>query len=461
MGKETAHDGLEILDRARVLVIGMGISGRSAAAFCAGRGARVVAVDERPRDAFPDTADFDELPADVDLRFSTLVPNLDDFDLVVPSPGVPRARYAQAKRAWGDIELTARALRVPLVAVTGTNGKSTTVMLIESMLRAAGLRARAAGNIGAPALALVGEPLDAAVLEVSSFQLEAVEALRPRVAVILNVSPDHLDRHGSLEAYTDAKAQLLARQEPDDTAVLNLDDPIVAGLASRTRARIVGFSRRRPVANGIHFDAGRVVATLEGRRSEIEISSLPPALSGVHNLENLLAGFAAVAALDVDLAQAAEALLHFEGLPHRCQTVARSRGVEFVNDSKATNPGAAQRSLESFASRPARALWIGGGRSKGTGLESLADAAAGAARQAFLIGESASEIQTALRGRIPSELCASLEAAVQEAARVAREGDVVLLAPGCASFDQFDSFEERGDRFSDAARKLAEAEAST
>jgi UDP-N-acetylmuramoylalanine--D-glutamate ligase len=449
------RDGLDILEGAKVLVIGLGISGRSAAAFCAARGARVLAVDERPRDAFPDADALEGLSSRIELRLGQPFPELADFDLVVPSPGVPQARYAGAKRAWGDIELAGRALRVPVVAVTGTNGKSTTVRLVEAMLRAGGLRARAAGNIGAPALDLVGEALDAAVLEVSSFQLEAVDALRPAVAVILNVSPDHLDRHGSLEGYVDAKARLLARQEPEDSAVLNLDDPIVASLAERTRARVVGFSRRAAVAQGAWFDAGRIVVNLGGLHAEIALDRLPASLSGVHNLENLLAAFAAVAALGADPRRASTALIDFEGLPHRCQTVAESGGVLFVDDSKATNPGAAERSLESFVADPRRVLWIAGGRGKGTAFAGLADAAVAAARHAFLIGESAAAIEAALAGRIPCTACACLEDAVQAAAAVAHAGDVVLLAPGCASFDQFRNFEDRGERFAAAARREA------
>lgn len=460
MSGESNGNGLAMLQGWKVLVIGLGITGRSAAAFCAERGARVVAVDERPRDALPDAHDLDTLGRRVEIRAGEAIPPLQDFDLVVPSPGVPRERHAGARRAWGDIELAARALRVPIVAVTGTNGKSTTVRLVEAMLRAAGLRARAAGNIGAPALALVGEALDAAVLEVSSFQLEAVESFRPRVAVILNVTPDHIDRHGSFEAYVDAKATLLARQQPEDFAVLNFDDPVVRGLSARTRARVIGFSRRQPLPTGVSFDAGRVILAGEFQRREIPLE--PAALAGIpgaHNLENLLAAFAAVQALGGDPVRAAAALVGFAGLPHRCQLVAQAGGVAFVDDSKATNAGAARAALEGFASSPKRVLWIAGGRAKGAGLESLADAAAQVAREAFLIGESAARIESALAGRVPVSRCHSIEDAVSAAGAVARPGDVVLLAPGCASFDLFRNFEERGERFAAAARRFASGQA--
>jgi UDP-N-acetylmuramoylalanine--D-glutamate ligase len=436
----------------KVLVIGLGMTGRSAAAFCADRGARVVAVDERPLASFDDPTALQDLGRRVEIQTGAALPPSADFDLVVPSPGVPRARYQEgARRIWGDIELTARALPVPVVAVTGTNGKSTTVRLIESMLRAAGLRAQAAGNIGSPALALLGEALDVAVIEVSSFQLEAVDLFQPRVAVILNVTPDHLDRHGSFEAYLEAKAEILSRQEPTDVAVLNFDDPLVRNLASRTRARVIFVSRTTPLEEGVSLDTGRILLCQAGNRIEVDVDwHALPALRGVHNLENVLAALAAVWGLGADPRRAATALLGFEGLPHRCQEVARARGVAFIDDSKATNAGAAQRSLESFGGR---VLWIAGGRGKGAGLEALAATAVEHARAAFLIGESAGEIEAALAGRIESTRCESIDDAVAAAGEAAEPGDVVLLAPGCASFDQFKSFEERGERFAAAAQR--------
>jgi UDP-N-acetylmuramoylalanine--D-glutamate ligase len=446
-------DNLELRDW-RVLVIGLRKSGRSAAAFCAARGARVVAVDEGALESFPDASELQTLSRDVEVRIGVAVPDPAEFDLVVPSPGVPRERYAgRARRVWGDIELAYRALRIPIVAVTGTNGKSTTTRLIEAMLRAAGLRARAAGNIGTPALSLVGEPLDAAVLEVSSFQLETVERFRPRVAVILNVTPDHLDRHGSFDAYVEAKAVILRQQQPEDVAVLNFDDPVLRGLASRARARVIPISRTTPLAEGVTFDGGSIRLRSGGTSLEIpaDVHALP-GLRGVHNLENILASFAAVSGLGADPRRAAAALLDFPGLPHRCEEVAHAGGVTFVDDSKATNTGAAERSLESF---PQPVLWIAGGRGKGTDLAALAALAAVRARHAFLIGESAGAIEAALAGRVPVTRCASIEEAVSAAGDAARDGDVVLLAPACASFDQFANYEERGERFALAARRWA------
>jgi len=321
----------------RVLVLGLGVSGRSAARFAADRGARVLAADERPAERIEGLA---TLPPEVEVAAGAPFPDPRAFDLVVPSPGVPAARWAGARLAWGDLELASRALRAPIVAITGTNGKSTTTLLIEALLRAAGLRARAAGNLGTPALDLVGEPLDAVVLEVSSFQLEAVDAFRPRVAVVLNVTPDHLDRHGSLEAYAATKARLLRRMEPDDAAVLSFDDPLVRAMSAGTRARCVPFSTRGPLERGACLDAGAALLREPGRPAlRVPLDALR--LAGAHNRENALAALAAVQAFGADVERAAFALATFEGLPHRTEAVATVAGVRFVNDSKGTNPGAA------------------------------------------------------------------------------------------------------------------------
>ena len=434
----------------RVLVLGLGVSGRSAAAFCAARGARVVAADERPLQPGADA-----LPAGVTGKAGAAFPDPADFDLVVPSPGVPPERYrARARRVWGDIELCFRALSVPIVAVTGTNGKSTTVHLVAAMLRSAGLRARVAGNVGVPALELVGAPLDVAVLEVSSFQLETVDAFRPQVAVVLNVTPDHLDRHGSFEAYAAAKARLLANQRASDTAVLNFDDPVAHDLANGCEAAVLGFRREGPLERGAWLDAGAVV--LRSGAAPPQRLALAAAPVSLHR-ENVMAAICAAAAAGAEPAKAWRALAGFEGLPHRCQLAVRRGGVDFVDDSKATNPEAALASLRGIG-RPA--VWIAGGRAKGLDLRPLAAAACAHARAAVLLGEAAPALEHALADRIPVRRADTIEEATRMAADLARAGDVVLLAPGCSSLDQFRSFEERGDRFQAAARALPGAETS-
>lgn len=430
-----------------VLVLGLGVSGRSAARFLAERGARVVAVDEREGDAIDG---LDELPSGIDLRLGATFPDLEPFDLVVPSPGIPAKRVAgRAKRVWGDIELCYRALEIPIIAVTGTNGKSTVVRLIEAMARSAGLRAEAAGNLGIPALSLVGQPLDVAILEVSSFQLESVDAFKPRVGVLLNVAPDHLDRHGDFAGYLAMKTRLFDRQAKGDAAVVNGDDPHVAAIALPTGVERLEFRRNTAVARGAWMD-GRTAIVRRGDQTRSVALEVGSTLA--HQDDNVLAALLALAPLELDLDAAGRALATFSGLPHRCESVATIAGVEYLDDSKATNLGAAVRSLESI---PASIIWIAGGRHKGGDLRPLADSARGHVRRALLIGEAAGLIQEALGDAVESECVGDLAKAVERAAALARPGEVVLLAPACASFDQFKSFEDRGRQFQAAVRALA------
>jgi UDP-N-acetylmuramoylalanine--D-glutamate ligase len=445
---------MEELSGQRVLVLGLGASGRSAARFCAERGARVVAADERGPEALPAL----DLPPSVETVLGEPLPDPEPFDLVVPSPGVPPSRYAaRARCVAGDVELAARFLRVPIVAVTGTNGKSTTVLLIEALLRAAGLRAEAAGNLGRPALELVGRPLDVAVLEVSSFQLETVETFRPRVAVVLNLAPDHLDRHGDFAAYRDAKARILARQRSDDFAVLNDDDAEVAALAGRTAATVLRFRREGPPveagAGCAWFEPGAIHVQHRDATVRVPLDGL--SLPGRHNLDNVMAALLATSALGADLAPAAAALATFRGLPHRSEVVASRAGVSWIDDSKATNPHAAARALEA-CDRPI--VWIAGGRDKGLDYDALAEAAGERVREAILIGEAATKLASALSGRVTCCETGNLAAAVARAASVAQAGDVVLLAPACSSHDQFADFEARGRAFRAAIAALPEDE---
>jgi UDP-N-acetylmuramoylalanine--D-glutamate ligase len=437
------------------MVLGLGTSGRSAARFCAERGAHVVAADERPE---AELRDLHELGPRIELRCGQPLPaaaELEPFDLLVPSPGVPRERYAERParlRVWGDIELAYRALPIPIAAVTGTNGKSTTTCLLAALLGSAGLRAAAAGNLGEAALGLVGQPLDVGVLEVSSFQLETIEAFRPTVALILNITPDHLDRHRDLRSYAAAKARILENQHAGDAAVINADDPLVGELASTAKARVFRFSRHRPQERGAWLD-GDAVMLRDGaseRRIGLESLSIP----GRHNRDNAAMALCATMALGADLALAAEALPAFRGLAHRSEFIAEIAGVRYINDSKATNPGAAASALDGLGSR---VLWIAGGRDKGLDFAPLADAATACVRTALLIGEASEALDASLPGSIAREHCGTLARAVERAAALAERGDVVLLAPACASFDQFASFAERGEAFRTCVAQLAAA----
>ncbi len=448
MGGAVGENIIMELAGQNVLVLGLGLSGCSAARFCAERGANVTAADERPRDA---VKNLDSLPSAIKVRAGETFPDPSEFDITVPSPGVPAARWeGRAKKAWGDIELCYRALPIPVLAVTGTNGKSTVVRLIEAMAESAGLRARAAGNLGVPALDLVGQPLDLAILEVSSFQLESVEKFKPRTAVWLNVSPDHLDRHGDFEGYIAAKTRLFSQQGPGDHAVLSRDDDNVRSIALNEDVERLEFSHACPVDEGGWLDGSNVVLRRHGERKVIPVEG--SRLAGAHNDDNILAALLALSTFDVDLMAASQALVTFEGLPHRCQRVATIQGVTYIDDSKATNPGAAARALEGFA---APLIWIVGGRHKGGSLETLATCATGHVRRALLIGEATEEFERALSGGIACERARDLDEAVERAACIARPGDIVLLAPACASFDQFESFEDRGRQFQAAVAQLS------
>lgn len=443
---------MEYLLGQRVLVLGLGTSGKSAAAFCAAQGASVMAVDERPARQLEG---LESLPSSVALRVGEPFPDAADFDLVVPSPGVPPERYrAHARRVLGDIELAFRALSVPVVAVTGTNGKSTTVRLVEAMLRAAGLRALAAGNLGEPALGLVGRPIDIAVLEVSSFQLETTEVFRPRVSVLLNLSEDHLDRHASFAQYAAAKRRIFARQESDDVAVVNGDDAEVMALAAGIRPQIRRFARYTPSPEGAWWDGSAVVLRTGGK--DLRLHPEGPELERGHHRQNALAALLAACAAGAEPAKAIEALASFRGLPHRSERVRTVGGVDWINDSKATNPGAA---LATLTGQIAPVIWIAGGKDKGLSFETLAEAARGKVRTALLIGEATEKIARALAGRVAFERVDDLEKAIARAQRLAEPGDAVVLAPACASFDQFANFEERGERFRQLVLALPEASA--
>lgn len=431
-----------------VLVLGLGLSGCSAARFCAERGARVVAVDEQPADSL---SEIGQLPNSIECRLGEPFPDLADYDLIVPSPGIPAARWkGRAKRVWGDIELCYRALPIPIIAVTGTNGKSTVVRLIEAMARAAGLRARAAGNVGIPALELVGEPLDIAILEVSSFQLESVERFRPRTAVLLNITPDHLDRHGDFDGYLAAKKRIFACQGAGDSVVINGDDSRLRELRLPPDVERLEFRSQHPVKAGAWTDGRNVIIRRGGTQQVARVGDDVGQFA--QQTENIVAALLALATFDIDLQAATQALIAFEGLPHRFEHVDEIRGVKYIDDSKATNIGAAMQALESVSGP---ILWIAGGRFKGGDLAPLIHSASRRVRRALLIGEAASEFETALGTEIACERVGDLEKAVERAASIADPGDTVLLAPACASFDQFEDFEERGRQFQSAVAKLA------
>lgn len=442
---------LQVADR-RFLVVGAGKTGQRVAAFVVRHGGRVRVVDRSPA-----ALDGAALPAPVERRVGDDTEDLlHDVDLVVPSPGVAQShRVLHRARAQGipilsEIEFAARFLTCPILAVTGTNGKSTTTVLLGAMLRAAGTRVFVGGNLGTPLIdACAADPeYDAAVVEVSSFQLEWVYTFRPRVAVLLNLSPDHLDRYPSMTDYGRAKAALLMMQRPDDIAVLNRDDPWVWEQRRHTRAAVLSFGRE-PVEFGTFIDGDTLIYWgPQPSPHRFPLQAAP--LQGVHNRENMMAAVTAAAIWGVPHEAIQQALDATMGLPHRLELVREREGVRFVDDSKGTNVGAMQKSLASYERG---VILLAGGYDKGGDFGVLAPLLQDRVKHLVAFGAAGSRIQSQLNGVVPTSLVPDLSAAVQEAVRRADAGDTVLLSPGCASFDEFTDYAARGRRF----RELVEA----
>ena len=424
-----------------VLVIGMGRSGKAALDLLRGAGARVSAYDRDP-------SRLADLPGDVQRHSGDTPPALDAFDLAIASPGVA---LLPDERIVPEVDLAAEHLRSTLIGVTGTNGKSTTTALIAACLRESGMNAQTGGNFGTPLCALVETPPEYVVAELSSFQLERARRLRPRVGVLLNLAPDHLDRHGSLEAYASAKARLADLQRPGDTLVFNADDPWAREVRARDGVERLGFSERSAQGDGAFVESDHLVLARAGRCAlRLPLARLSRAARVP--LANALAAAAAAHAAGAETEAISGALGRFEGLPHRGVEVCTRRGVRYVDASKATNPAAAAVSLRA---ETGPLVWLAGGRNKGLDFGGLSAAARGV-RVALLFGESAPALAESLAGVCPTQRVARLADAVGRAAEIARPGETVLLAPACASFDEFRSFEERGARFAELARSQSD-----
>jgi UDP-N-acetylmuramoylalanine--D-glutamate ligase len=436
----------------RVLVYGLGLSGRAAARLLLARGAAVVAVDDEPVEA-GDLAGRVELLAGGGARELPA-----GVDLVVVSPGVPpdRPLLAEARRRGlpviAEVELAFPFLQGPVVAITGSNGKSTTTALTGAMLRSAGYTVEICGNIGEPLADKVDGPSERVfVVELSSFQIEGIETLKPQVAALLNLSEDHLDRYGGMAEYGAAKKRLFRNMNRDDVAVLNADDPLASQVETAARKRF--FSRLARVEDGCFAgEDGRVIEVAPGVR-EVElfhVSEVP--LAGVQNLENAMAAALMACAAAADSDEIRAALRDFKGLPHRLQKVGERGGVAFYDDSKGTNPGATLKAIEGFADGTVHLIL--GGRNKDADLSVLAPMIRRKARRAYLIGEAAAELERALAGAVPYEMTETMERAVRSAAAQARPGEAVVLSPACASFDQFRNFMHRGLVFQELVRDL-------
>lgn len=438
----------------RVAVYGLGASGRAAIRLLVARRVEVLGVDDR--DLVEEARREIGSLSGVEIQAGGIAEDLPaGIDGVVVSPGIPpdRPLLKAARRRGlpviGEVELAFPFLDGPVVAITGSNGKSTTTALTGALLRACGYPVEVCGNIGVPLADRVDGPSGRTfVVELSSFQLETVVTFRPHAAALLNLSPDHLDRYEGMDAYRDAKAAIFARQNPDDVAVLNADDPWLRDLEVRARRRV--FSRRGPVADGCFVAGDRVVEVSPGA-SEVELfhcDEVP--LAGLHNLENAMAAALLARAIGAELDGLKRGLKTFRGLPHRMEWVAERSGVSFIDDSKGTNIGATTRSLEGFPDRSVHLIL--GGRNKGAALEDLAGIVGRKACAVYLIGESADEFDRVLRKVVTVHRSGDMKTAVREATAAARPGEAVVLSPACASFDQYRDFNQRGDHFQQLVR---------
>jgi UDP-N-acetylmuramoylalanine--D-glutamate ligase len=451
---------VEIAGR-KVLVIGAARSGIASARFLAQRGAIVALNDRKPVAEWPPEALNLKTEGVGHIEGDPPSWLLDQIDLVVVSPGVPTKaipiRYADRRGAEviGEVELASRFLRGRMVAITGTNGKTTTTTLIGEMLRDAGMNVQVGGNIGTALISLIDSSSDDGwtVVEVSSFQLETIVEFHPTVAAVLNVTPNHMDRYESLVDYAAAKHRIFANQTPSDVAILNADDEIVSSWASGLRAHVVQFSVRRNLEEGLFLRGNDLVSrTKDGERVLATRDEMQ--LRGTHNVENVLAATAAGLACGASPESLRETVRRFRPVEHRLEEVAEINGVRFFNDSKATSVDATMKALEAFAEDRGKIVLILGGRGKQATYLPLARLISERVRKMILIGEDAPVIELELKSAAPFEHASDMHDAVERAFGSAEAGDVVLLAPACASFDMFESFEHRGRVFKEEVSSL-------
>jgi UDP-N-acetylmuramoylalanine--D-glutamate ligase len=448
----------------RVLVVGLARTGVATSLFCAARGAAVIATDLRAEDEIGEDA-AKLRAANVRLELGGHQEKIFlEQDLIIPSPGVPAdaplllAARSKGITIWSEIELADRFLDGRLIGITGSNGKTTTTSLIAHILKSAGFSTILAGNIGTPLISRVEQTNDKTitVVELSSFQLELIESFRPNISVFLNLTPDHLDRHRTLEAYGAAKARIFENQTVGDSAVLNADDPATTRIAPAT-PQVYWFSRKQRVAQGAFVRGNEILFRHDGKEESIlKVEDIP--LAGGHNVENVLAAVVATRLAGADAASIATGVRSFAGVEHRLEFVAEIGGVRYYNDSKATNVDATLKALDAF---PGRILIVLGGKDKGSDYTLLQKPLREKAILALLIGAAAEKIERQIAGSVAIEGAGTIERAVEIASHAARPGDIVLLAPACASFDQFENYEHRGRVFKQLVHELERRAAST
>jgi len=449
------------LNGKRVLVVGLGKSGVASATFLHSRGARVSVSDAKSPEQLRQ-----EIPVLLDAGITVETGQhgertFREQDLIVISPGVPfdMPQLARARERGipiiGEVELAARFLKGNIVAVTGSNGKTTTTTLAGDVIAASGRDTLVGGNIGTPAISFVDTATEQTwiVLEISSFQLETVETFCPKIAAVLNVTPDHLDRHHSFDNYVAAKARIFENQAAADFAVLNADDATCVSMATAIKSRVYWFSRLREVERGA-FVRGKEVVWRDGNRDQDILPVTDISLKGAHNLENVLAAVSIGMLVKAEPSAIRRAVAEFKAVEHRLEYIGSVRGVEYYNDSKATNVDATIKAIESF---PGRLHLILGGKDKGSDYTVLNELLSRRAKRVYTIGSAAAKIEGQIRG-VEVLHCETLDNAVKRATEAAEPGDVVLLAPACASFDQFESYEHRGRVFKELVRSLAARE---
>ena len=445
----------------KVLIIGAARSGVASARFLAARGAVVALNDRKAIEEWgPEAAGLKNEGIGC---LAGEVPSwlLDQIDLVIVSPGVPSQsipiRYAERAGAEviGEVELASRYLKGRIVGITGSNGKTTTTSLIGELLKNAGLTVQVGGNIGKPLISLVETSADEGwtVVELSSFQLETIKQFHPTVALVLNVTPNHMDRYESFTDYAAAKHRIFMNQEPGDVAILNDADEVVSSWASGLRAHVVRFSTQRELDEGLFLRGDEIVSrTAAGERVLMRRDEMK--LRGLHNVENVLAAVAAGLACGADPESMRETVKNFQPVEHRLEFVDEIQGVRFYNDSKATSVDATLKALEAFASDAGKVVLILGGRGKKAPYAPLADLIANKVRKLILIGEDAETIEKELGEYAASERATDMKDAIERSLGAAERGDTVLLAPACASFDMFESYEHRGKVFKEAVAAL-------
>ena len=460
--KDKVSKAVSDLQGKTVVVVGIGKSGIAASQLLQSIGARVTIADEQNESALEDQiASLRQQSIHV-VTGKGLEDILHDIDLVVLSPGVPFdhpalvAARENGLRIIGEIELASWFLEVPIIAVTGTNGKSTTVRLIGAILEESGKNVFVGGNLGVPlcdAVRLQSQstsPYDYIVAEVSSFQLETIERFRPRVAAILNITPDHLDRHHTLSEYHSAKKKIFQNQTVSDLAVLNFDDPIVVAMGGALTAQVFGFSLTQSIQQGVFVEGNEIKANV--KRAEAVIAEKSQIrLPGHHNLANVLAAVAIALLCGCPVEVIRRVITAFSGLEHAMEFVRELRGVKYYNDSKGTNVDATGKALDSFDSP---ILLILGGKDKGGNFGQLQDLMSRKTKRVILIGESAPRLAQLFKDCTPISLAGSLSEAVTLAEHEAVSGDVVLLSPACASFDMFRNYDERGKQFKQFVHQL-------